>query len=150
MKKMEELKTPMLLRSGPMEIREPTTREFSLNSSIFTNSSLTLNVLLNDYECHDEYVDMMFKEAQLSNLKCSIFMDKDEGSSPLEKIARMQEWFIMPLGLTNVPSISMKLMNHAKREFIDEFWIVGLDNIDRKSTRLNSSHITRSRMPSSA
>ena len=100
----------MILKSGPMEIREPTMREFSLNSSIFTNSSLTLNVLLNDYECHDEYVDMMFKEVQLAKLKCSIFMDKDEGSSPLEKIAR----------------------------------------IDRKSTRLNSSHRSLSRMPSSA
>ena len=53
-----------------------------------------------------------------------------------------------------------KLIDHAKsrtrslgalsEKFIHVYHAVTSDSEDRKSTRLNSSHITRSRMPSSA
>ena len=50
-------------------------------------------------------------------------------------------------GLQNEKSI---LPAATKIELIDRLSDTGLDTIDRKSTRLNSSHIAVSRMPSSA
>ena len=52
---------------------------------------------------------------------------------PFEHVSRF-------LGFDTIP-----LERRANKEFS-----VGLDEIDRKSTRLNSSHVTVSRMPSSA
>ena len=43
------------------------------------------------------------------------------------------------------------LLEAGKREFMENgFRGASLKSIDRKSTRLNSSHLARSRMPSSA
>ena len=45
-------------------------------------------------------------------------------------------------------SVMCQVLKHSGRE--DQAFLTSLAGLDRKSTRLNSSHITRSRMPSSA
>ena len=39
---------------------------------------------------------------------------------------------------------------HTEVHIISNWFVPGTLNLDRKSTRLNSSHVKRSRMPSSA
>ena len=51
--------------------------------------------------------------------------------------------------LINFSYIS-KLITNIERNGTTKSIVTGKQKIDRKSTRLNSSHITRSRMPSSA
>ena len=82
-------------------------------------------------------------------------MRVEEASVPLTAFRTRYgsyEFSVMPFGLSNAPAYFMDLMNRIFREYLDDFVIVFIDDIliDRKSTRLNSSHITRSRMPSSA
>ena len=65
-------------------------------------------------------------------------------SETLDSLFRSQEW--------------LTLLADRKREVQDEFitrrdgvtYVLGFPILDRKSTRLNSSHIATSRMPSSA
>ena len=49
-----------------------------------------------------------------------------------------------------VEQLRLELELMAFGQLALERWELALELVDRKSTRLNSSHITRSRMPSSA
>ena len=63
---------------------------------------------------------------------------------------RVNELFLEPLEMQLIPGITM--VGTFPRLKLQPIWIVASDSasIDRKSTRLNSSHLRRSRMPSSA
>ena len=63
------------------------------------------------------------------------------------------ELVVMYFGLMNSPATFQTMMNSIMRDLIDQgVVVVYIDDIliDRKSTRLNSSHLRTSRMPSSA
>ena len=55
----------------------------------------------------------------------------------------------LPLAFVALP-LYVILPNHYAREFGVPLALLGAILLDRKSTRLNSSHIQKSRMPSSA
>jgi hypothetical protein len=65
----------------------------------------------------------------------------------LEQLSAMREDFFKLC-----KGINAKLDSFSPKDILSSFEAFGVDmeNIDRKSTRLNSSHSTRSRMPSSA
>ena len=54
------------------------------------------------------------------------------------------------VGCAVLNDASVGQMQRVIGEFADQSRLVGDDDEDRKSTRLNSSHIQKSRMPSSA
>ena len=58
----------------------------------------------------------------------------------------------MPYGIiTNCAAVFLGgILGAVLKNYFPQKLKEALPNIDRKSTRLNSSHITRSRMPSSA
>ena len=53
-------------------------------------------------------------------------------------------------GLTQVGPKFVGLANYQKLFSDGDIWVYTKNTIDRKSTRLNSSHMPKSRMPSSA
>ena len=64
---------------------------------------------------------------------------------PLTEVAEPEEKTVNSLKIPDTEKIKQLRAKKAEKERIYRDW-----ETDRKSTRLNSSHITRSRMPSSA
>ena len=65
--------------------------------------------------------------------------------------------FLAQVGLTAAPNTPVKRLTIAQQQMVEiaravarQARIIIMDEPDRKSTRLNSSHVLRSRMPSSA
>ena len=100
------------------------------------------------------------KEENAQNQNTSL-PTKDQNSSPAREQSytenecdEMTESDFRRWVMRNFRELKEHVLNQCKEtknleKRFDEI-LMRIDNLDRKSTRLNSSHITRSRMPSSA
>jgi hypothetical protein len=42
---------------------------------------------------------------------------------------RLYEWLVTPFGLANAPSIFQKYINYALRDYLDEFYLVYINDV---------------------
>ena len=67
--------------------------------------------------------------------------------------SQLVDWLLSVVDNIDYDNFKDSIKDQQLKEFCSNVWVAGVYRdweTDRKSTRLNSSHITRSRMPSSA
>ena len=87
------------------------------------------------------------------DIKVSIYLQEGVSEAEREtlKADLMKNPAVVQVDYINHTTAQQRLKNQQDQGFVDQtLALLGADALDRKSTRLNSSHVSESRMPSSA